>query len=219
MSDLSIKADFRETVGTGSARAIRREGKVPCVVYSKGQQGKHISLSARDVDLICHRFDVKTNTVRLEIDGKVQEVLVKQVSLHPVTDQIEHVDFLSIDDATLLRIDVPIKIIGKEKSVEIKRGGVVNMAKRFLTCEVKKDNIPHSIEIDVSGIKMGAPFALKDINLPSGIQLIDKDLNQTILKITGKRSKSMVEEETTAEEGEEGAEENAEENKDTAQDK
>jgi large subunit ribosomal protein L25 len=211
MSNLSMKANFRDSVGTGSARALRREGRVPCVVYGNGKEAKAISLSSKDVDTICHRFDVMTNVVHLEVDGKVSKVLTKQISVHPVTDQIEHVDFFAIDEAKNFRVEVPIKITGKEKSVEIKRGGVVNMAKRFLKCEVNKDNIPESIAIDVSEIKMGAPFSLRDIKLPSGVQLVDKDLNQTILKVTGKRSKSMMEEEAPTAEGESTEEKQEEE--------
>lgn len=195
MDNLAIKADFRETVGTGAARAIRRAGGVPCVIYSQGKEAKAISLSIKDINSICHRFDVMTNVVNLEIDGKVRKALVKQISVHPVTDQIEHVDFVDIEESISLRVNVPIKIVGKEKSIEIKRGGVVNMAKRFLKCEVNKDNVPQSIIIDVSNIKMGSPFSLKDVNLPSGVKLVYKDLDQTILKVTGKRSKSMLEEE------------------------
>lgn len=211
MGNLSIKADLREKIGTGAARAIRRSGKVPGVVYSKGKEGISVAIDAKDASLVCHRFDSMTNVVELNVAGKTHKVLARQVSLHPVTDSIEHVDFLSIDDSNEIEVNVPVRVLGRENSVEIKRGGVVNIAKRFLRCRVNVDSIPEAIEVDISKVKMGAPVTLEQISIPSGVSLIDKDLKQTVLKITGKRSMASTAEEETSEEGEEGSEENKEE--------
>lgn len=196
MGNLSIKADVREKIGTGAARAIRRSGNVPGIIYSQGKEGISIMLSSKDMGSICNRFNVMTSVVDIEVSGKHYKVLPKQVSLHPVTDEIEHVDFLSIDNVDEVKINVPINVVGRDRSVEIKRGGVVNMAKRFLKCVVQKNSIPEAIAIDVANVKMGVPVRLQDVILPSGVKLCDKDLKQTVLKVTGKRA--LVVEEVTA---------------------
>ena len=198
MGDLSIKACLREKVGTGSARAVRRSGMVPGIIYSNGKEGITISVSAKDASIICNRFDAKTNIVNIDVGSREYRVLPKQISLHPVTDSIEHVDFIAIDDVDKVKIDIPIRVLGRDKSIEIKRGGVINMAKRFLKCTVRKDSIPEAITIDISEIKMGTPVSLRNIVIPSGVISIHEDLDQTVLKITGKRS--------VAEETKDGAE-------------
>jgi len=196
MGNLSIKADVRDKIGTGAARAIRRSGNVPGIIYSQGKEGISITLSSKDMGRIYNRFNVMTSVVDIDVNGKHYKVLPKQVSLHPVTDEIEHADFISIDNVDEVTINVPINVIGRDRSVEIKRGGVVNMAKRFLKCVVKKDSIPESIAIDVANVKMGVPVRLQDVIIPSGVRLCDKDLKQTVLKVTGKRA--LVVEDTTA---------------------
>jgi len=200
MGNLSIKADIREKVGTSAARAIRRSGNVPGIIYSQGQEGVTIAMSSKDMSMICNRFDVMTSVVNIDVDGKNYKVLPKQISLHPVTDEIEHADFIAIDNLSEITINVPISVVGRDKSVEIKRGGVVNMAKRFLKCVVKKDSIPRSIEIDVEKVRMGVPVSLKDVHLPAGVTLVDKDLKQTVLKVTGKRAIAVADD-TAAEQG------------------
>jgi large subunit ribosomal protein L25 len=187
MGGLSIKACIRDKVGTGAARAVRRDGMVPGVIYGH-EEGMHISISAKDASIICNRFDAKTNVVKLDFNGKECKVLAKQVSLHPVTDSIEHVEFISVDGDAQVKIDIPIKIVGREQSIEIKRGGVINMAKRFLKCTVRNNSIPEFITIDISSVKMGTPVSLRDIAIPSGVVSVHEDLDQTVLKITGKRS-------------------------------
>lgn len=208
MGNLSIKADLREKLGTGAARAVRRSGKVPGVVYSKGKEGIAVAIDAKDASLVCHRFDSMTNVVELDVAGKTHKVLARQISTHPVTDSIEHVDFFSIDDSNEITVNVPVRILGREKSIEIKRGGVVNVAKRFLRCRVSAESIPEAIDVDVSDVRMGTPVTLGEISIPSGVSLVDKDLKQTVLKITGKRSMaaSATDEEETSEEAAEGEE-------------
>jgi len=192
MVDLSIKAFVREKVGTGAARAIRREKMVPGVIYIKGGHSVHVAISEKDAISICHRFDAKTRAVNLDAGSKKLKVLPKRVSVHPVTDVIEHIEFLSVEGAAQVVVDIPVKILGRENSAEIKRGGVVNIAKRSLKCTVKSDNIPSVISIDVSQVKMGVPVSLRDIVVPSGVMAIHEDLDQTVLKITGKRSASTL---------------------------
>jgi large subunit ribosomal protein L25 len=192
MVNLSIKALVREKVGTGAARATRREKMVPGVIYNKSGNSVHVAISEKDAINVCHKFDVKTKAVHLDIGSKDLKVLPKKVSVHPVTDAIEHIEFLSVEGSLQVVVDIPVKVVGKENSIEIKRGGVINMAKRSLKCTVNSDNIPAMISIDISQVKMGIPVSLRDIVVPSGVVAIHENLDQTILKITGKRSAATL---------------------------
>jgi len=203
MGGLSIKACVRNKVGTGAARAIRREGMVPGVIYGNQKEDMHISIAAKDAGIICNRFDVKTNVVKFDFDGKERKVVAKQISVHPVTDSIEHIEFISVDGDAQVKIDIPIKVIGREQSIEIKRGGVINMARRSLKCTVRNQSIPEFITIDISRVKMGTPVSIRDIAIPSGVVSVHEDLDQTVLKITGKRSIAL---DAEAEKKESGAE-------------
>ena len=210
MSDaLLIQANLRKKVGTGPARNLRAAGYVPAVVYGKGEESKLIVISQREANILYGESQMRSAVVNIKMENKSYDVFPKQFSLHPVTDSVEHVDFMFVSDKTTeLRINVPIKLKGKDKSIGIKKGGVMNIVFRALPCKVEKDKVPPYIEIDVSKMEIGVTLRFKDIVLPEGIKLLIKDLNQTFLRLTGK--KKIVEEaeikapSTEVEEGETG---------------
>ena len=189
MSDaLLIQANLREKVGTGPARSLRVAGYVPAVVYGKGEESKLIAISQREASILYRESQIKSAVVNMKIDDKSYNVFPKQFSLHPVTDVVEHVDFMFVSDKTTdLRMNIPVKLKGKERSIGIKKGGVMNIVFRALPCRVIKDKVPPYIEIDVSKMDVGITLRLKDIVLPEGVELLIKDLNQTFLRLTGKR--------------------------------
>jgi large subunit ribosomal protein L25 len=193
MSDaLSIQAQLREKAGTGPSRSLRVAGSVPAVIYGRGEESKLVSISQKEADMLYEKSQVRSATVNLQVGGQSYIALPKQFSLHPVTDAVEHVDFMFVDGTPELQINIPIRIKGKERSVALKQGGVINLVFRSLACRVTKDKIPPYIEIDISDMPIGTTLRLKDINLPSGVKLVTKDLNQTFLRFTGK--KKIVEE-------------------------
>ena len=189
MSDsLLIQANLREAVGSGATRSLRATGYVPAVVYGKGEDTKLISITQKEADLLYNKSRVNTAMVKLKLDSKDYDVFPKQFSLHPVTDYVEHIDFMFVSEkSTDLQMNVPIKLKGKDKSPGVKKGGVVNMVFRSLPCRVARDKVPSCIEVDVSKMDVGITLRLKDISLPEGVKLLIKDLNQTFLRLTGKR--------------------------------
>ena len=211
MSDtLLIQANLREKVGTGPARSLRATGNVPAVIYGKGEESKLFSMSQKEADMLYNQSQVRSAIVNIKIGDKIYVALPKQFSVHPVTDSVEHIDFMFVgDQIKKVRINIPIRIKGKEKSMGIKKGGVLNVVFRSIPCKVEKDKIPPFIEIDVSGMDVGVTLQLKDITFPAGVKLLIKDLNHTFLRLTGKRK--VVEEAEikapTAEGGEEAKEE------------
>ena len=194
MSDaLLIQAHLREKAGTGPSRSLRVAGNVPAVMYGKGEETKLVSIAQKEADMLYEKSQVRSATINIKLNGKDYVVLTKQFGLHPVTDSVEHIDFMLVSDAVKeLRINVPIRIKGKEKSAAIKQGGVLNLVFRSLPCRVEKDKIPPYIEIDITEMEVGLTLRLRDIKLPDGVKLLTKDLGQTFLRFTGK--KAIVEE-------------------------
>ncbi len=196
---LSVDCELKEKKGKGVARSLRRESRVPVNIYGKDFKNISGSITAKAADAICNKFTAKTSLVEMKIGKDTHTVLAKEICLHPVTDHIMHIDFLCLKNAKQVKIDVPIKVLGREASPGIKRGGVVNMTTRFLTSKVKKEKIPSFIEVDISEMSIGDTLRLKDLKIPSEITTLEKDQKKTIMKLVGKRAK---EEETTATEGE-----------------
>jgi len=184
---LLIQGDLREQSGTGPSRSLRLAGRVPAVVYGKGQELKLFSISQKEADALYNNFQIKSAIINVKIGDASHAVLPKEFSLHPVTDSVEHVDFIFVDQATSIQIKIPVRIKGAAKSIGIKKGGLVNLVFRALPCRVSKDNIPPYIEIDITEMDIGVILTLKDITLPEGVKLLSKDLNQTLLRLTGKR--------------------------------
>jgi len=190
MSDaLVIQAHLREKAGTGPSRSLRVAGNVPAVMYGKGEETSLISIAQKEADMLYQKSQTRSATIDIELKGKHYVALPKVFSLHPVTDSVEHVDFMLVADAAKeLRINIPIRIKGKEKSSVTKQGGVINLVFRSLPCRVEKDKIPPYIEIDITEMQVGTTLRLRDITLPDGVKLLIKDLGQTFLRFTGKKA-------------------------------
>ncbi|MBP9792266.1 MAG: 50S ribosomal protein L25/general stress protein Ctc [Rickettsiales bacterium] len=197
---LSVDCEIKEKSGKGASRSLRRETKVPINIYGKDLENVSAAITAKSALEICHRFSAKTSLVELKVGKEKYSVLPKQIDLHPVTDEIIHIDFLCVKNTKILKIDVPIKVSGAELSPGIKRGGVLNMTTRFITSRVKKENIPSFIEVDISNMTIGETVMLKDLKLPQNTIPVEKNLNKTIIKVVGKKAKAT--DETTAATGE-----------------
>lgn len=204
---LSVDCELKEKNGKSVARSLRRESRVPVNIYGKDFKNISGSITAKAADAICNKFTAKTSLVEIKTGKEKHVVLAKEICLHPVTDQIMHVDFVCIKNAKQLKVDVPIKVLGRDSSPGIKRGGVVNMTTRFLTSKVHKDTIPSFIEVDISEMSIGDTLRLKDLKIPSEITTLEKDPKKTIMKLVGKKAKA---EEASSTEGAESVESAAE---------
>jgi large subunit ribosomal protein L25 len=186
---LRFEAELKEIAGKGSARAARREGKVPCVVYG-GKGGQVMfNLQANKLDAEIKKGGFRTKLVDIVLDGKTITTLPKEMQLHPVTDAPEHVDFLRIDKNTIVKVAVAIKVLNEDKSPGVKRGGVVNVVHRTVMFECHPSNIPHHIEVDVGSLEIGHNVHITSIKLPEGVKPVDKT-NFTVVSITGRTEES-----------------------------
>ena len=183
-----LNATLRESAGKGSSRALRREGKCPAIVYNNKNEPLSIALVAKEVQLEYQRGRFRSSLVDLKIDGKTVQALPKDMQFHPVTDAIEHVDFLRIEPGVEIRVQVPVKFKGQEKAVGLKRGGVLNIVRHEIEFSCKPDSIPTHIEINVQQLDIGDSVHVEDITLPAGITPTIKR-NFTIATIAGRSAK------------------------------
>lgn len=182
-----LTAATRSNAGKGVARALRREGKLPGILYGKGQTPISIALSAKEVTLEYQKGRFRSRLVDITLDGKNIQALPKDLQFNPITDQIEHVDFIKVEKGVALRVWVPVKFIGQEKSIGLKRGGVLNVVRHEVEFECAPESIPAHIEVNVQTLDIGNSVHINDIALPTGVIPIIKR-NFTIAAIAGRSS-------------------------------
>lgn len=206
---ISIQGILRPKSGTGAARSLRRDGQVPAVLYGKGQATLHLALPSENVEALYINASLSTRLIELNIDGKKHVVLPKQFSVHPVTSAVQHVDFMFAEHSNAIKVKIPVRVKGKDKSPGIKKNGVINLVYKTLPCRVFRDSIPPCIEIDVSQADIGFMMTLADLKLPADVKLLMPSMDQTLMRLTGKR-KVIEEIEIKKPEGEAAAAEGAE---------
>ncbi|MGL5448307.1 MAG: 50S ribosomal protein L25/general stress protein Ctc [Rhabdaerophilum sp.] len=181
-----LAATRREGVGKGAARAVRREGRVPAVIYGAGQPPLAISLNYKETNTLIYAGHFLTTVFEIDVEGTKVRVIPRDYQLDRVRDFPIHVDFLRLAEGSTVRVEVPVHVIGQEVSPGLKGGGSLNLVRHAIELIVPADNIPTSITIDVSKAKMGDSIHISAIALPAGAKVAssgEKDL--TIITITG----------------------------------
>ncbi|MGB3418157.1 MAG: 50S ribosomal protein L25/general stress protein Ctc [Mesorhizobium sp.] len=180
-----LKAEAREQVGKGSARAVRRDGKVPAVIYGDKQPPLAIALSYKEIFYKIHGGGFLTTVATIDVDGKKIQVLPKDYQLDPVRDFPMHVDFLRVGKNTLVSVDIPVHFINEEKSPGIKRGGVLNVVRHEVEFLCPANAIPEFITIDLDGTEIGQSLHISSVKLPEGVKPVISDRDFTIATIAG----------------------------------
>jgi large subunit ribosomal protein L25 len=216
-----LKAEARDRVGKGAARAVRREDKVPAVIYGDRKPPIPISLPQREVAQRLHAGGFLTHLLQIELNGKEMRVIPKDYQLDPVRDFLIHVDFLRVGEGARLTLDVPVHFRNHADSPGLKRGGVLNVVRHAIELVVPADAIPEFIEVDLTGLEIGDSFHISSVTLPEGVvPTIKRDF--TIATIAGSAAMLPEEEEAKPEgeevvEGEEAAEGEAAEGEEGAE--
>ncbi len=172
----AVKAEKRERAGKGIARTLRREGKLPGVIYGDSKTPVLISFSANDIQKEWLKGRMFTSLCELNVDGEKNLVLARDVQLHPVTDRVEHVDFLRVSPKTTLDVSVPVHFINHENSPGLKEKGILTIAHHSIEMVCRATEIPESIEIDLAPFKMNDTITLADVKLPAGAKVADAKL-------------------------------------------
>jgi large subunit ribosomal protein L25 len=172
---MELKATARPSVGKGAARAERRAGRVPGVIYGNNQPPTPISVDDRELRqrILAGRF--LTTIYDIDLDGKKHRVIPRDFHLDPVRDFPVHVDFMRLGEGATIRVSVPLHVIKSEASPGVKRGGTVNIVTHTIDLECSVDNIPPYLEADVSSLEISHSLHLSDIKLPAGVKTLARE--------------------------------------------
>ncbi|THE07320.1 50S ribosomal protein L25/general stress protein Ctc [Microbacterium oleivorans] len=197
-TDTKVVAELREQFGKGFARRLRAAGKIPAVIYGHGTDPVHVALPGHQVALLIRRANA---LLELEIDGKQQLTLVKDVQKDPVHQIIEHIDLLVVKKGEKIEVDIPVSVVGEPFP-----GTIANLENTTVTLEVEATHIPQNVEVSVEGLEDGAHITAADLTLPRGAVLVT-DPETLIVGVA--LPPAPIEDE--AEESEEGAEASSDE--------
>jgi len=178
-----LTAEARERVGKGSARAIRRNGNIPAVIYGDNKPPMSITLPAKEVTLKIHGGGFMTTIAEIEIDGKKHRVLPKSYDLDPVKDFVIHVDFLRVSAKTEVTVNIPVHFINEDKCPGIRKGGVLNTVRHEVEVHCPADAIPEFFTADLEGLELGDAIKISSITLPSNVHPTITDRDFTIATI------------------------------------
>ena len=204
MSDITqIDATMRSRVGKGSARAARRAGRVPAVIYGDKKAPLTIEMEERVVRKVIHEPGIFGRLLNINIDGKNTTVLTRDIQMHPVTDEPLHMDMLRVGATSTVAVAVPVEFIKHEKSPGLKIGGVLNVVRHEVELNCPAGDIPEKITVDLDGVKIGDSIHISAIELPEGATptITDRDFTVATLQSPGGGVKN---EDEAAEGGEEG---------------
>ncbi len=192
MSDtLNLPAETREGVGKGASRALRREGRVPAVVYGGKEEPLSIHIEEKLLIKQLSSGHFLNSIVEIEVGGKKLRTLPKDVAFHPVTDRPLHADFLRLSKNSTVNVNVPVVFANEEESPGLKRGGVLNIVRHELELICDGNRIPEEISIDVTGLDIGDSIHISSVTLPDGSTsaITDRDFTiATIIAPSGLRS-------------------------------
>jgi len=206
MSDqLTISAEPRERAGKGASRALRREGRVPAVIYGDKKEAVAIHVEARALNKLLGTGHFMNSLIQVEVNGVKTRTLPKDVAFDPVSDRPLHVDFFRLAKGAKVQVDIPVVFINQEDSPGLKRGGVMNVVRHELDLMCDADHIPDQIEIDVTGLEIGDSIHISNITLPKGAESAITDRDFTIAGVTAPSALKSSDDEAEDAEGEEGA--------------
>jgi len=198
----TLQAEARERVGKGSARAIRREGKIPAVIYGDKQPPLAITVSAKEIYYRIYRGGFSTTVLDIEVDGQTIRALPKEYQLDRVKDVPLHVDFLRVSKNSVVTVNVPVHFENEELSPGIKRGGVLNIVRHEIEFLCPADSIPDNIVVDLKGTELGDSIHISAVTLPKGVEPTITDRDFTIATIAAPAG--LKSEEAEGEEAAEG---------------
>ncbi|WP_274426554.1 50S ribosomal protein L25/general stress protein Ctc [Chelativorans sp. YIM 93263] len=205
-----LKAEARERVGKGSARAIRRNGKIPAIIYGDKKEPLSITLPYKEVFHRIHSGGFMTTLATIDVNGEKIQVLPRDYQLDPVRDFLMHVDFLRIGKGSVVTVNVPVHFINEEESPGIKRGGVLNVVRHEVEFECPATAIPEYIEVELAGLEIGDSVHISAVKLPEGVKPTITDRDFTIATVAAPAGLKAEEEEgAEAAEAEEAGEEEA----------
>ena len=165
----SLEANIRDNSTKGQLNAIRNNGKVPAIISGGKDEKQKISISKKLLKILIEKENFLSNIITLDINGKTQDVLPREVKYHILSDEPTHVDFLRVLPGVKIKIEVPVNFINYEKSPGLKRGGVLNIVRRKVELKCPSEKIPENLVIDLDGVDIGQSFKISSVKLDSEV--------------------------------------------------
>ena len=207
MSDITtISVSRRENVGKGAARAARRAGIIPAVVY--GTEAEPISVGIQELELnrLIKQSGFFSQLFQLDVEGDKMNVLARDLQVHPVTDRAMHVDFLRVAANATITVSVPAAFINEDECPGLREGGILNVVRYDIEVSCRPDAIPEQIEVDLTGFQVGDSIHISSVSLPEGVEVTITDRDFTIATIAAPTKVVETAEETAGSGSEEETE-------------
>ena len=209
----SLDANTRDSKSKGDVRSLRLAGNIPGIVYGGPEQNQKITILKKTVKSLLDKGSFLSNIITLNLDGKPQNVLPREISYNVLSDEPTHIDFLRIVPGVKIRIEVPVEFINHETSPGLKRGGVLNIVRRKIELKCPSEKIPSVITLDLDGVDIGESFKISAVKLEEGVTptITGRDFviatlaAPTVMKEPEKPAEEAAAEEGAAEEGKEAA--------------
>ena len=218
-----IEATIRNTNTKGEINSLRINGNIPAIIYGGSEKNQKVSLSKKVLINLIENENFLSKIISLNLDGKSENVLPKEVTYDPITDDPIHIDFLRIVKGAKIIIEIPVKFINNDKSPGLKRGGVLNIVRRKVELKCLSENIPNELVVDLADVDIGASFKISSIKLPENVTptiqgrdfVVATLAAPTVIKEPEKATEETTEEgaEASTEGGVEGEEKTAESDK------
>ena len=170
---IELSATARPKSGKGAARAVRRAGRVPGVIYGDNKEPIGVSLDFKELKQKIYAGHFLTTVCNLDVDGTKHRVIPRDFQLDPVMDNPIHVDFLRLGEGAQVRVRVPIHVTNADQAPGIKRGGTVNIVTHTISVQVPADDIPQAFEVDLTGLEINYSRHLSDIKLPANVKVLE----------------------------------------------
>ena len=201
--NIKMSASKRERAGKGVARALRREDQIPAVIYGDKKEPVTISMEAKEANLQFNRGHLFTTLCELDVEGEKSLVLARDVQLHPVRDNVLHIDFLRVSDKTTITVAVGVTYINQEEAKYVDEKGILNINRYDVDIVCKAKNIPDEIVVDVKDFDIGDSIKISDAVMPEGAKPAIDDRDFTLATVAAPRTVEE-EEEAVAESDAEG---------------
>ncbi|WP_375599981.1 50S ribosomal protein L25/general stress protein Ctc [Devosia sp. Naph2] len=198
-----LKAQAREGVGKGAARELRRQGRVPAVIYGDKKPPVTVSVEYKDALKFIYAGGFKSHILDLDVDGTVHKVIPRDYQLDVVMDQPVHIDFLRVSGNSKLHVEVHVEFINEEKSPGLKRGGTLNVVRHTVELIAPANEIPEHVTVDLSGTEIGDSIHISAVTLPQGVTpaITDRDFTiATLVAPSGLKSSEAADGGAEAEE-------------------
>lgn len=189
---MKLKAWARDRSGKGGARAVRREGRIPGIVYGDEREPESISVDYRTIHQQLHTGHFQSTIYVLDLEGNKTRVIPRAVQLHPIRDFPIHVDFLRLGKDAQVTVDVPVRFLNEAASPGLKRGGVLNIVRHEIAVRCPADAIPDHFEIDLTGLEIGDSIHISAVKLPEGVRPTITSRDFTVATIVGRSAEEAA---------------------------